>query len=128
MRFFTLFFVFAMVLAAGTASAETRFFTALNDIPLMPGLYELPEGDLAFDKPEGRIVQVKAVTETKSINEIKGFYDGVLPQLGWARASENQYVRGQEALSLSLETRNGINVLSIHLSPGTQVQIPEKHQ
>ena len=118
MRFLLFLVLFVVMgLPAGLAHAETRFFSQLNDIPLMPGLYEVPEDGLEFDKPEGRIVEAKAVAETKKVNEIRGFYEGVLPQLGWVRASENRYTRGRESLILDLEEHKGLSILSLHLGP-----------
>lgn len=100
---------------------EPRFFSELNDIPLMPGLYELAGDTVVFDKPEGRIVESSAVTETENVNKIKAFYDSALPQLGWERVAspdgDSAFIRQDEALRLRLESREGVNVVKLMVSP-----------
>jgi hypothetical protein len=107
----------ALVLFSVAAMAgEPRFFTELSDIPLMPGLYELTGKTVVFDKPEGRIVESSAVSETENANQIKGFYDSVLPQLGWVRQGDS-YVRRDETLRLSLDSGPALTVLKITVFP-----------
>ncbi len=107
---------------------ESKFFSALNDVPLMPGLYELTDETVVFDKPEGRIVESSAVSETQNVNKIKGFYAQTLPQLGWQRQAVPQnagkaaigadsYVREGETLTLKTETRHQLNIVRFSLSP-----------
>src|SRR5690554_5350063 len=59
----TLLFVILILLLAVTGQPgdgraydepAPQFFTALQDVPLMPGLHEVPEMTVVFDKPEGR--------------------------------------------------------------------------
>lgn len=117
--FFVLFIVVAA--PAGAQAQEPRFFSELNDIPLMPGLYELAEDTVVFDKPEGRIIESAAASETETINKINEFYDSALPQLGWIRVAAPDggaaYIRQDEALRLRLETREGVNVVKLMVSP-----------
>ncbi|MGZ9107243.1 MAG: hypothetical protein ACXW4B_00275 [Micavibrio sp.] len=105
----------------GVFAAESRFFSALNDIPLMPGLYELTEETVVFDKPEGRIVESSAVSETEKAPEIRAFYGSVLPELGWNAQSGaegvDSYLRQGEKLSLTLEARGQLNIVHFSLSP-----------
>ena len=106
-----------LVLASTAAMAgESRFFSELNDIPLMPGLYELIEKTIVFDKPEGRIVESSAVSETENANKIKEFYDSILPQLGWAPQGDS-YIRQDEILRLSVDSGSSVSVLKITVSP-----------
>lgn len=108
----------ALILLASPAGAEeAQFFSQLRDIPLMPGLYELPEDSLSFDKPEGRIVEAAAASETRSAGEIRAFYDSTLPELGWRSAGDNSYVREDEKLILRPESRGKLNILRLSLSP-----------
>lgn len=120
MRFWLLTALF-LVLAAPLRAEEPRFFSELNDIPLMPGLYELTEDAMVFDKPEGRIVTSAAASETENINEIKAFYDSVLPQLGWVRQGvvdgAQAYVRQGETLTLRVARENAVNTLKLMVSP-----------
>jgi hypothetical protein len=106
------------VLAPVSAFAEeSKFFSTLNDIPLMPGLYEVTRDSVSFDKAEGRIVETAAASETVSAGQIRAFYASALPQLGWAQAGEDAYSRNGEKLTLRLESRERLNVVHLSLSP-----------
>jgi len=102
-------------------AAETRFFSELNDIPVMPGLYELSDETVVFDKPEGRIVQSSAVAEKLQAAEIVNFYLDILPRLGWVRQHGGpgaaSFTRQGEKLVLLLELRAGLNIVHFNLSP-----------
>lgn len=107
---------------AGVAwAAHTRFFSELNDIPVMPGLYELSDETVVFDKPEGRIVAASAVAEALQAAEIIDFYLDVLPRLGWVRqhggAGAASFTRQGEKLVLGLELRAGLTIIHFSLSP-----------
>lgn len=116
-----LFIMLFLVFSLPAGAEEPRFFSELSDIPLMPGLFELAEDAVVFDKPEGRIVESAAVSETENMNEIREFYDSALPQLGWVRVPAPEgaaaYIRQDEALRLRLETRQGVNVVKLMVSP-----------
>lgn len=113
----------ALAPIAGWAE-DARFFSALNDIPLMPGLYELTEEAVVFDKPEGRIVESAAVTETQEAAKIRAFYAETLPQLGWQKvpAAKNakgadSYRKQGETLTVRTEARRQLKILRLSLSP-----------
>lgn len=82
------------------------FFSGIQDMPLMPGLTELADQGVAFDKPGGRIVESVAYIDGPSAAEIEGFYGDTLPQLGWRRIDARHFVRGGERLALSFEDVN----------------------
>ena len=115
--------VLGILVPAYALAAESKFFSALNDIPLMPGLYELTEETVVFDKPEGRIIESSAVSETQNVNKIKGFYAETLPQLGWQVKNGKvipgvqSYIRDGETLTLKTETRHHLNIVRFSLSP-----------
>jgi hypothetical protein len=100
-----------------SASAEetTRFVSALEDVPLMPGLTELPDAAVRLDTAEGRIVVAWA---TGAIDEasIAAFYARTLPQLGWTAGGRERYLREGEALQLDM-FRGEILTLRYTLSP-----------
>lgn len=103
---------------------EPRFFSALNDIPLMPGLYELTEDAVVFDKPEGRIVESAAVSETQETGKIRNFYAETLPQLGWQPVppaknakTVDTYRKQGETLTVRTETRHELKIVRFSLSP-----------
>jgi len=92
------------------AGEKTTFFEELYDIPVMPGLEELPEGTTVFDKPGGRIVQTTAWAPEMQKSRIMAYYNEALPQLGWQKAGGNTYVRKEERLKITFE-KQGVNDL-----------------
>ncbi len=96
---------------------EPRFFENLNDIPLMPGLFEMIDETVIFDKPEGRIVESSAATESVAPAAIEAFYDSTLPQLGWERTTEDLFTRQNERLQIQIEKEDGYSVVHIMVAP-----------
>lgn len=118
LTFFVLVFSFcSSALTAQTQQYEAQFFSTIRDIPLMPGLKELTDQTLVFDKPEGRIIESVAEIESQSVGDIKHFYQDTLPQLGWTRIAEMSYVRQDEHLYLDFETYEGQNFMRVMVSP-----------
>lgn len=101
---------------AGSASAPV-FFEALYDVPVMPGLEEIKDQAMLFDKPDGRIASVMAASKTLSAGDIDRFYAESLPQLGWKKTGENQYVRGSDRLLMELSKKPPLTVVHFTLSP-----------
>lgn len=102
---------------ASFANQGPQFFSALYDIPVMPGLTENPEETLIFDKPSGRFVQSTALTESRSEAEIITFYSDSLPQLGWQKISQNQFKRAGERLRIEFERQNSHGFVFFTLMP-----------
>lgn len=114
---FLLLTAFAFVSAGSAARAGDAYFEALYDVPIMKGLEEVKEQAMLFDKPGGRIASVVAVSKTVAAGEIEGFYAESLPQLGWRKTAQNQYVRGEDRLVLELVRRPPVTVVHFTLSP-----------
>ena len=103
--------VSAFALFAATVEAAEGYLAGIPDLPLMPGLQEVPDSGLVFDKPEGRIVEAYAAGETTP-QAVAAFYDQTLPQLGWRREKPGSYLREGERLSLDVESgAQGVTVL-----------------
>lgn len=81
------------------ASESTRFVTGLGDVPVMPGLAPAEEEPLVFDKPDGRIAQ-SVMAGRVDRKAVLAFYNQTMPQLGWKRTSDTNYVREGEELRL----------------------------
>lgn len=113
----SLLFALALVCAIPTAKAADAYFEALYDVPIMKGLEEVKEQAMLFDKPGGRIASVVAVSKTVDPEEIQTFYAESLPQLGWKKTAENQYVRDEDRLALELVKRPPVTVVHFTLSP-----------
>lgn len=99
------------------AKAAEAFFEALYDVPVMPGLEELKDQAMLFDKPNGRLASVLAASRKHGVQDIATFYGRTLPQMGWRKTSENQYVRGDEQLVLELSKRPPLTIVHFTLSP-----------
>ncbi|MCC7304971.1 MAG: hypothetical protein IT558_01790 [Alphaproteobacteria bacterium] len=117
-----LIFLACLLIAASSFATETaRFFSALPDVPVMPGLSELTEQTASFDKPEGRIVESIALIESGDENSIAQFYEQTLPQFGWSRVSAQNYRRENENLRLSFENSQGRKFMRLMVAPAEEV-------
>lgn len=121
-RLIVLIFLASVVFAGPTRAADTEnkpaaFFEALYDVPVMPGLQELKDQAMLFDKPDGRIASVVAASNTLKPADVAGFYAETLPQLGWKKASENQYVRGKDRLSMDVSQKAALTIVHFALAP-----------
>ncbi len=94
------------------------FFVSIPDLPLMPGMVELEELTMSFDKPEGRIIESVVDVGLITIDDIMAYYKRSLPQLGWERLSEGAYVRQNEVLSLRFDFIDGQNYMRVMVRPG----------
>jgi hypothetical protein len=111
-------FLVALCFLAVPAFAGTgRYFEALYDVPVMPGLEELPDQAMLFDKPDGRIASVVAATKTVKEADIRHFYEDTLAQMGWRKSAENQYVRKGERLSMKIAAHPPLIVVHFTLEP-----------
>src|SRR3546814_5495732 len=100
-----------LAVAQGVAGdAPGAYVAGIPDLPLMPGLKELPHGGLVFDKPGGRIVEAfeRGALAPQSVI---AFYDDTLPQLGWPREAAGASLTEGERLELNLsQDAEGTNV------------------
>ena len=112
----------ALLLAAllglsSAALAETPgFVPGTEDVPLMPGLAADAGSDLLFDKPQGRIVEIRAHGAV-SRKAVLAFYRESLKQLGWHAADERHFEREGEKLSLDLTGNDGNLQVGFTLAP-----------
>ena len=100
-----------------SALTAPQFFTSLQDVPLMPGLRELTDLTVIFDKPEGRIIESVAAMDSLTVDIIRRYYKSSLPQLGWNRIGQDYFARQGEYLRLNFETVEGQGFLKIIIMP-----------
>ena len=108
-----------MVLQGSPVKAQETeaYFTGIEDLPVMPGLAEIPDAGLIFDKPSGRIVEAYAQGEV-SEGAVLDFYQETLPQLGWLSQADNRFAREGEELTLQIrENEVGGIVVMFRLAP-----------
>lgn len=97
--------------------AEAKFFSSMQDIPLVTGLEELRDQTVTFDKPEGRIVESVALIQNGNFESVKKAYDETLPQLGWVRIDSHSYSREKEFLHLNFEEYDGQKFVRVLVRP-----------
>src|SRR3546814_17721527 len=73
-------FLFCLAAPPGDAAAQdgagSGYVAGIPDLPLMPGLKELPDSGLVFDKPGGRIVEAFARGDVTA-QAVIAFYDEI---------------------------------------------------
>jgi len=122
-------FVFIMLFVLGAPAMWAQgFLSAAPEIPLAPGLQENESGMFIFDKPEGRIVSMEAISAEPAAR-ILDFYAKTLPNLGWAMSSapssdsgleKNILVFTREREELNIQVAGG--VVFFRLTPLIEAQ------
>ena len=97
-------------------AAAAAFFTAVDDLPLMPGLIEPPGAGAVIAKPEGRIAELFAAGPVERA-AVENFYADTLPQLGWRKAADGSWRREEESLRLEVRGQNGRSEVRISIAP-----------
>ena len=99
------------------AQEGKEFIAGIEDLPVMPGLAEIADAGLIFDKPSGRIVEAYAQGEVGE-QAVLDFYQETLPQLGWLSQAGNRYAREGEELTLQVRaSETGGVVVMFRLAP-----------
>lgn len=105
------------VCAAAPAFAETRFFSAIDDLPLAPGLSEIA-GGWSVDMDEGLLTEVHAAGQGR-IEDMRAFYLASLPALGWSLSPQRDqtliFLRGREKLMFAFGAPGGRVTLRVRL-------------
>jgi hypothetical protein len=109
-------------LGAAAARAADGFLSVIEDLPLAPGLAEIPGEAVVFDSPAGRIVETMARGEATAVS-VAAFYRETLPQLGWQAVGETAFRREGEHLSFEFAGGGGAAVtVRIRVRPLTAAQ------
>jgi len=89
-----------LVLAGGAreGSADGAYVTGFRDLPLMEGMTEIPDTDVAFDTTQGRIV-IAFARSAVAPDSIRAFYRTALAQLGWRETATDTFTREDEILN-----------------------------
>lgn len=83
------------------AAWAIEYFSSIADLPLAEGLTEQADKSTVFDAPMGRIVTAYA-SGTVDADDVRDFYDGALPPLGWEKIGEGSFRRGAETLKIDV--------------------------
>ena len=108
--------ILSLLLLGASAGAGDAFVEGFEDLPLAPGLVNVPEAGTGFDKPTGRIVVAYAQGKVPKA-EIERFYKNTLPQLGWARQPGGSYLREGERLTIEFLGAEGTVTVRYTLAP-----------
>lgn len=111
-------FTAALIALGGVdaAQAESKFFSALPDVPMASGLTELTDSVVIFDKASGRLVDFAAKGAGDCAAPM-AFYQQSLPALGWVKLSSG-YLREAELLNIHAEVDDaGECLLTFSLRP-----------
>jgi hypothetical protein len=104
------------LLLATLPAGAAEFVDGTEDVPLMQGLVTIAGKSLAFDKPEGRIVEATAHGALARA-KVEEFYGATLPQLGWAAAGPDAWQREGEVLRIDFAGHDGNLTVGFTLSP-----------
>ena len=113
---FLLVFLLISVFNAGLVWSTEKFLTGFSDLPIMPGMQELPDANISFDTASGRIVEAFAKTE-QSVERILSFYKNILPQFGWRVEKDTMFVRDSEILIIDLRKDGDSVIVQFSLEP-----------
>jgi hypothetical protein len=103
----------------GAASAPVRadaFVDGFEDLPLMPGLANVPAASVSFDAAAGRIVVAFAEGDV-GMPAVRAFYAETLPQLGWTRDGASRWLREGEVLTVDTVVEGDGLVVRFELAP-----------
>jgi hypothetical protein len=123
-----------VVMALGFSGAMVGLFLALptqaepvlghiSGFPIYPGLAEVEDAGVIFDKAEGRVVEALLRGEG-DVDEVRSFYRAALAQTGWRRVmtpcagDQLVFVREDEILEMAISGADGTLEINIHLAPG----------
>lgn len=115
----TFLLLLALILSLASARpgvAADVFVEGFADLPLMPGLEQIPDASLAFDATSGRIV-VAFARGPFSTDRIRAFYTETLGQLGWTDGGEDAFQREGERLTLDFTPDGAETLVRFSLSP-----------
>ena len=76
-----------------------RFVSGFEDLPLMRGMTEATENNVAFDTVHGRVL-VSFAQSSEGEKKILAFYKEALSQLGWKFNRDGEFLRGEEILKI----------------------------
>ena len=103
-------------LISGDSHSGERFINGFNDVPLMLGMTEVIESNVAFDTVQGRIL-VSFARSRESKDKIIAFYEESLSQLGWEMKEDGRFVRGVEILNVDFFPDGEYLVVRFSLEP-----------
>ena len=93
-----------------------RFISGFEDLPLMRGMTETTENNVAFDTVHGRVL-VSFAQSSESEEKILAFYKESLSQLGWKINRDGEFLRGEEILKIDFLPDGNYLAIRFSLEP-----------
>ena len=93
-----------------------RFISGFEDLPLMRGMTETTESNVAFDTVHGRVL-VSFAQSSESEEKILAFYKESLSQLGWKISRDGEFLRGEEILRIDFLPDGNYLAIRFSLEP-----------
>lgn len=106
-------------IASAQAADQSRFIAGFDDLPLAPGLNEVPGAATLFEGPQGRLGEAYARGNAR-VEAVQDFYKRTLPQLGWNAQSAGVYRREGEKLIIEISADGQITTVRFALSSSEQ--------
>jgi len=100
----------------GLATDSVYYSEFIEDLPMMADMVEEQDNVVIFDKPSGRIIELKVETK-HSQTEVLEFYNGILFNLGWKKLKKNRFLKDDEILSVIPEMRGKKTIVHFTLRP-----------
>ncbi|MBH43217.1 MAG: hypothetical protein CMP25_00310 [Rickettsiales bacterium] len=116
MKKFNFVFISIALFLTFQLNSEIKFITGIEDLPIFESL-EIDEDNLIiFDKADSRIITVN-LSGSVNLEEVKDYYENILPNLGWKMRNKKEYVRDAEVLKLEYEVKNKKVYLTLKIKP-----------
>ena len=99
--------------------SDEQYVSGSSDIPLFSGLKIIDDQSANFDTVSGNIV-ISTYSSDARLSEVKYFYLGALPQLGWQLDSESgdniSYKRNSDLLEISFKKQQNKLLVKFFIS------------
>jgi len=110
----------AFIIWAASPALAGNFSAAVDDLPIMQGMTEIPNKIVVFDTPAGRIVETTMETQVQT-RQILTYYNQALTSLGWKAQNRSLrgYIRKNEVLMIEIfqKADGKTNIVSFKIAP-----------
>lgn len=100
-----------------TPPASGAFIDDLGDVPLIDGYRIVDDSGFLFEQENGRLVEITIVGDPNNHERVLGFYQKILPNLGWIEISPKLYKRENEELIIELNKKDSASFVTFTLRP-----------
>jgi len=98
-------------------AGDAAFVAGTEDLPLMPGLRQMPDTQMVFETGRGRLVEAYAKGAVTAA-QVAAFYAATLPQLGWRTMSDGTGFRREgETLRIDVLPGPEPRTVRFHIAP-----------